>query len=443
MRIGQELRQGAEQRLLLLPKMLQAIEVLQLPVEDLAERVEQAISENEALVAVPTEATRASAALPARRAAREERADHLLESAPAHGEGLIEHLSRQVALAALDRELEDAVMHVIAHVDPATGWLVAEESALAASFGRASDAALWSRAIAYVQQLEPRGVGGRGSIECLLLQLDPADPQEEVVRRVLVDFLEDVSKNRLPKVAKRLGISVEELRASLEHARGLRLRPGAEFESESAAQVRPDVIVEWTASGFEVEVEHGPLPRLSIDEDVSALARDRRMESSARSYWRERVDAARDLIDALEQRRATLARVARALFAAQRAFLAHGPDHVEPLRMQQIADRLSIHVSTVSRAVAGKWAATPWGLFSLRSFFSAGLVDEEGHEHSRAEIQVALRAVLAEEDRGAPLSDDDIVRVLAQRHGLDVARRTVAKYRKELGIPSSWRRRLH
>ncbi|MBK9388459.1 MAG: hypothetical protein IPN34_26870 [Planctomycetes bacterium] len=155
------------------------------------------------------------------------------------------------------------------------------------------------------------------------------------------------------------------------------------------------------------------------------------------------MDSARDLIDALEQRRATLARVAQALFAAQRAFLAHGPDHLEPLRMQQIADRLDMHVSTVSRAVAGKWAATPWGNFALRSFFSGGFVDEDGNEHSRAEIQVALRAVLAGEDPIAPLSDDEIVRLLAERHGLDVARRTVAKYRKELGIPSSWRRRRY
>jgi RNA polymerase sigma-54 factor len=443
MRIGQELRQSAEQRLLLLPKMLQAIEVLQLPVEDLAEHVEQAIAENEALIAAPAESPRERASAPTRREARSESADQLLESAPAHGEGLIEHLRRQVALATVAAELERAVQHVIAHIDPSTGWLVADETALAASFEAPSDPRLWSQAIAFVQQLEPRGVGGRGSIECLLLQLDPADPHEEIVRRVLVDFLEDVSKNRLPKVAKRLGISIEELRASLEHARGLRLRPGSEFESEGAAQVRPDVTVEWTSSGFEVEVEHGPLPRLSIDEDVAALARDRRMESAARSYFRERVDSARDLIDALEQRRATLARVAQALFAAQRAFLAHGPDHVEPLRMQQIAERLDMHVSTVSRAVAGKWAATPWGIFALRSFFSGGLVDEDGHEHSRTEIQVALRAVLAGEDPSAPLSDDEIVRVLAERHGLDVARRTVAKYRKELGIPSSWRRRRY
>ncbi|MBK9388460.1 MAG: hypothetical protein IPN34_26875 [Planctomycetes bacterium] len=233
MRIGQELRQGAEQRLLLLPKMLQAIEVLQLPVEDLAEHIEQAIAENEALVAAPVESAPSKASAPARREAREKSADQILESAPAHGEGLVEHLRCQVALATLAPVLERAVQHVIAHIDPSTGWLVADESALAASFELASDPGLWTAAIAFVQQLEPRGVGGRGSIECLLLQLDPADPHEEIVRRVLVEFLEDVSKNRLPKVAKRLGISIDELRASLEHARGFRLRP----ERSSRAKV--------------------------------------------------------------------------------------------------------------------------------------------------------------------------------------------------------------
>jgi RNA polymerase sigma-54 factor len=443
MRIGQELRQGAEQRLMLLPKMLQAIEVLQLGVEDLAERVERALAENEALCAAPFEHGPRSPREVARRAAGSEAAERLLESAPAHAEGLTEHLRRQVALAGLEAQFERAVLHVIAHVDPATGWLVADESALEASFEGRSDAAFWRRAIAFVQQLEPRGVGGRGSIECLLLQLDPGDPHEEVVRRVLVDFLEDISKNRWPKVAKRLGISVEELRASLDHVRGLSTRPGSEFAEEEAPQVRADVVVERREAGFEVFVEDSGLPRLSIDDDVAALARDRRLAGEARSYWRERVDSARALIDALEQRRATLARVARALFAAQRSFLAHGPDHVEPLRMQQIADELGIHVSTVSRAVAGKWAATPWGMFALRSFFSGGLVDEAGCEHSRTEVQVALRAILAEEDGSAPLSDDDIVKRLAERHGLEVARRTVAKYRKELGIPSSWRRRRY
>lgn len=441
MKIGQELRQRSEQRLMLLPKMLQSIEVLQLPLADLAERVEQALSENEALTKSPAEQSQAAKPSSERRTNSREGADHLLQNAPAQGQSLIEHLRGQVALATLDPLMEQAVDHVLAHVDPTTGWLTADEQSMAASFGRESEPTLWAQAISFVQQLEPRGVGGRGSIECLLLQLDPEDPQEELVRRVLVDFLEDVSKNRWPKVAKQLGVSIPELRASLEHVRSFSLRPGSEFSSEDAPLVCPDVLVEWNGEGFELQVEDSSLPRLSIDEDVAELARDRRLCAEARTYWRERVDSARWLIDALEQRRATLSRVARALFVEQRAFLAHGTDHIVPLRMQEIADKLGIHISTVSRAVAGKWAATPWGAFALRSFFSAGMIDEDGHERSRAEIQVALRSIVANEHGDAPLSDDDIMKQLARHHGLDVARRTVAKYRKELGIPSSWRRR--
>jgi RNA polymerase sigma-54 factor len=329
---------------------------------------------------------------------------------------------------------------VVQCLDPSGYLTVSDERllALAEEAGLAADAGTLGRAIAVVQQLEPRGVGGRDAVEALLLQLDPAEPDYALLCRLLEEFLEDVARNKLPAVARALEVDLSCLDRLVARIRELHLRPGAELTPSSTPPIRPDVLVERTSSGFEVRVAASGLPALSIDEGVRALARDRRQPAAVRRYLRDKIERARWLVDALAQRQRTLLRIARALFEHQRPFLEHGPRRLAPLRMNRLADELDLHVSTVSRAVAGKYAETPWGIRPLRSFFQGSAGGED--TAARSNVREMVRELIEAEDPDHPLSDDELV-VKLREQGVSLARRTVAKYRGELDIPSSYRRR--
>jgi len=449
-RFGQELRQTARQEMRLQPRMLQSIEVLQLARGELETYLREALVDNEALgldESVVSEAPTPmrAAGSPGPRGSREasDRFDAWLENQPDAGQGLVEHLDEQVAMLDLRPELRQWVRLVISCLDP-SGYLSISDEALmehGISQGLEGDAGLLGRAIAVVQRLEPRGVGGRDAVESLLLQLEPDEPDYELLCRLLEEMLEEVAKNKLPAVARELGVDLERLEELLARLRQLELAPCAGLSSEEHAPLRPEVIVEATDShsnGFEIRIDRSGLPPLRVDPDVEDLARDREQPSDVRRYLRHKVERAHWLVDALEQRTRTLQRIATTIFLEQRAFLERGPSHLVPLRMTDLAEELSIHVSTVSRGVAGKYAQTPWGIFPLRSFFQAAAGGAA--TIVRGTLQEELRRIVDAEDAHDPLSDEDLVKSLAQQ-GFDVARRTVAKYRRELDIPSSYRRR--
>ena len=291
-----------------------------------------------------------------------------------------------------------------------------------------------------MQGLDPRGVGGRDTVEALLLQLDPAEDDYRLLCRLLEEFLEDVARNKLPAVARGLEVDVARLNELLVRLRELDPAPGFAHAGGSPPPIRPDVLVERTDHGFEVRIDQSGLPPVALDEDVRAMSRDRDQPAEVRQYLREKLERARWLVDALEQRKRTLQRIASWTFQKQRVFLEKGPSHLVPLSMGEVADALGIHVSTVSRGVSGKYADTPFGIFPMRQFFqkSAG----GSTEVVRGTVQEALAAIVEGESPEAPLSDDDLAAELSRR-GYEVARRTVAKYRKELSIPSSYQRRRY
>lgn len=463
MRLTHELTQRTEQRLLMLPKMLQSIEILQLPTADLRGLVEQALGENEMLACDgeapvgevgPTESAAVEGTLPefddperaprCRTGSREasDRKHRALESARAPSESLGDHLRAQIALAGLEPEFEMAVQYVVEHLDPATGWLPFDAQELARRAEGLFEAPDMEAAIACVQSLEPPGVGARDALACLRLQLDSLRARDRLVARILDGHLDDVAKNRLPKVARQLGVEIDAIQDALERLRGLETRPAARFLPDESPGIRPEVVVEELGDGYEVSLAEGTLPALRLSDEAEALTRERGLDRDVRGYLRERVTAARDLITAVEQRRRTLLLVSQVVFRRQRAFLTRGPAGLQPMRMQEIADELGLHVSTISRAIAGVHAQTPRGIVALRDLFCSATLDS-GNLVARGSALDALRQVMAEEDPTNPFSDDDIRDRLRERHGFHLARRTVTKYRKELGIPSSWRRRAH
>lgn len=434
--LGMQLSQRAAQQLTMAPRMLQSIEVLQLPSADLEAWLQEQAEGNEALCldgpAAPTE----------RRGTLEDSHayDQMLRNQPDRPRSLSAEVEEQLAASDLDPGRLAWVRLLVGCLDE-RGYLEPTDEQLLAHAevaGLAGGAAALGLAIADLQALEPRGLGARNAIEALLLQLDPGDPDYLLLCRLLEDFVEELARNKLPHVARTMGLDLDELERLLSMLAELDPRPAAQLVEVGAEALRPDVVVlPDEAGGFTVELAFGALPAVSVDADLRAIARDKSHGPEARRYAAGKVEQARGVVEAVRQRGETLLRVARAIFAHQAAYLRQGPGHLAPLSMTALAEELGLHVSTVSRCVAGKYAQTPWGVEALRGLFQAAT---GGGEAARTDVAALVQAVFDAEDRTSPLSDDEAVAELARR-GVELARRTVAKYRRELGIPSSYQRR--
>jgi RNA polymerase sigma-54 factor len=301
------------------------------------------------------------------------------------------------------------------------------------------------------QRVEPPGIGARDLPECLLLQLDALERDAEseavpehlvIARRLIRDHLKDIEQNRLPHIARQSGLTMEQINAGLAALRRLDPRPGRRLAPERPPVVVPDVIVDYDPVNdrYVAALSRGRQPALRINPRYRDLAKDRAQDRATRQYVAQHMNNARWLIDALRQRNNTLLRVVHVVLDAQREFLDHGPQHLKPLPMIQVADQLGIHVGTVSRAVAEKYLQTPRGIYPLRMFFSGGTASAEGDEMSWAAVQAKLKEIVESEDPADPWSDDALVDKLEER-GIKIARRTVAKYRQQMNIPPARQRR--
>jgi RNA polymerase sigma-54 factor len=449
-----------EQRLALLPQMLQSIEVLQLATADLVQFLEQELQQNETLELRPRE-VEAPEAAPQPSAEREESGWEsgwetgwaewrrgpsgdgddkklgFLNNVPARGPTLVDFVRSQLAFRGVADLLADVVVRLVEHLDE-RGCMVWPTAEMAARWEL--PVALVDEAHALLRTLEPRGIGAFDTIDAMLLQA-AGDPDLPLIERLLREHLEDLGRNKLPDVARSLALSIDELQDVLARVERLNPRPASDFVDGDDPPVRPDAFV-WLESGvLQVVLEHGALPELQVNADYAAMASDRGTPREVRQYLRPKLRSAKDLIDAVAQRQATLLRVVEAVMREQLPFLQKGRAAIRPLRMSQVAEQIGVHTSTVSRTIAGKHIQTDRGIFALRDFFDGGRIDAAPSEgQGRMAVAEQVAEIVGAEDKSAPLSDDDIVARLAAR-GVQAARRTVAKYRKELGIPSSYLRR--
>lgn len=446
-----------EQGLALLPQMLQSIEVLQLTTLDLLSLIDRELEQNETLVAEPR-STEPTIGDERNSTFDEDRAEPdgwdrtrigsgggdedpklaMLANLPDREETLREHIARQIEWLGLSPEIAGGVRRLAELLDD-RGLLTLSENELL----EVLDAAVLDRCLDVLRALEPRGIGGRDTIEAMLLQIGTSDPDREDILALLTTHLDDVARNRLRPVARALGRSVDEISDLIARIRRLDPRPGARFARGTAvAAVRPEVRVRLAGERIEIELDDMTLPDLGVDEEYQAMVSRRQTDATTRDYLRGKLRSARDLIYAVEQRKRTLGRVCLAVMERQREFLHQGPLAVCPLAMSVVAEDVGLHASTVSRAIAGKFVQTDHGIFPLRSFFDGnrGTAPTGGVGKGRMAIRDHVRDLVQGEDPAQPLSDEGIVRGLLLRN-IKVARRTVAKYRKELGIASSWRRR--
>ena len=302
------------------------------------------------------------------------------------------------------------------------------------------DIELAHEALAWVQELDPHGIAASDLRECLQLQLGEIDEEyRSQVRMLINDHLEDLQHNRMPQIQKATGFSIDEIKEAWAELKRLDPKPGRKFFSNFVPNVTPDVKLILDEKGkYTIQIDEGPVRSLRISDFHRKLLQNGNTKD--REYVKKKIMAAQWLIESIEQRRSTLKRVAQEIVNHQVKFFEQGPEALEPLKMQQIADRVGVHVTTVSRAVDDKWMDTPRGIFPLRRFFVGGTTNAAGDDVAWDKIRIELQKLVDGEDKAKPFSDDELVQLLKSK-GLSVARRTVTKYRMKMQIPSSRKRR--
>ncbi|RMF70960.1 MAG: RNA polymerase sigma-54 factor [Planctomycetota bacterium] len=357
--------------------------------------------------------------------------------------GLQEYLLQQWALLDLDDETRRLGEAIIAAIGE-TGRLTASLEEIAAQLDPPPPLTHMKDALAHVQQLDPPGVGARDLRECLLLQLEALPGDTELESRIIEHHLEDLERNRLPQIARSLGVDLEDVKAALQVIRRLNLHPGEEVAERVAPPVVPDVIVEYNedTDSYDVRLTRANQRELRISKEFREALEKSRDNKETREFIKQKIEAAAAIIDAVRYRRNRLLEVAKAAVEAQRDFLDKGEQHIKVLRMSDLATRFDCDPSTISRTVDGKWIQTPRGIYPLRRFFTGGTEGGNGEALGWDSIKAKVQEIVDSEDKSKPLSDDEIVEKLKQA-GIDIKRRTVAKYRAQLGIPTARQRRQY
>ena len=489
MKIGLSFEQSAkmEQRQVLSQRQIQSMELLQIPIQKLEDRIKLELISNPILETADSRYNSAdppdnpSPSLPVSEEARQfERArqfsedypdsideeqprlsrgaiddaqtryDDRLANIPNRSETLQDHLLSQLVWYNLPEEVHQYCEKIIWNLDP-RGRLISplgENPNPIEYFVLPENPSDEQRLEAYqaldvVRKLDPKGVGAFSTAETLLLQLEGDDPDTAAARLLLTEYTKDLENNRLPQIAKKSGLSLEQIEAGLRKIRTLNPFPTSEFSSDPTQYVIPDVIVEKNDEGHWVaRSEDNPLFDLRISPQYRAELRKKEITPEAKAYLRRNIGSAQWFIDAVAARRRTILAVAQAIVDYQSDFFDYGPSRIRPLKMQQIADTLGIHIATVSRTCDDKWLACPSGTFPFKRFFTRAVPAAEDQEGMvQDNVKERIRALIDGEDKHAPLSDEDILKHL-KAEGIEVSRRTVAKYRDAMNIPSSRGRKV-
>jgi RNA polymerase sigma-54 factor len=488
MALEQKLNLRLSQKLIMTPSLQQAIKLLQMTKLELQEEVTQELTENpllEEIQEAPPEGERAEAEegqaetaegpeqaadapAPAEtapepeadsfdeidyesyfqdymdlsytpQAPAEEVESRPLDAVLSRPQGLAEHLTWQLEMSSLGPRQKEIAQAIIGNIDE-SGYLRASFEEIAAMGPYSLDEV--EIVLHHVQDFDPPGVGARDLRECLLLQISFHDMEGTPVETIIKDHFDLLEHRRFRELAHILGCPLEEAMTFVDTIRHLDPKPGKKYNAGSSNYVVPDVYVLKIDKGYTVVLNEEGLPRLRISPFYRRLIDRNNPEATreTREYAREKFRSAFRLIKSLEERQRTIYKVAKSIVKHQQGFLDYGYEYMRPLILRDVADDIGMHESTVSRVVNHKYMHTPRGLFEMRFFFHSGISSDHGEEVSSLTVKERIKKAVAEEDAAHPLSDAAIVQLLG-REGLRIARRTVAKYREELRIPSSNERR--
>jgi RNA polymerase sigma-54 factor len=475
MALSQKLSARLSQKLILTPSLQQAIKLLPMTTVELSELLTQEMVENplleEALEDVSAAETPQDAEVEAAEKKAEEKGDTWddadyeyffgeylddgyrprqtvevrelppIENTLSSKGSLADHLMWQLDLQTTDQTVRDIGGAIIGNID--------DDGYLAASLDEIAALGPWpipavEQALAYVQSFDPIGVAARDPQECLLLQLRAAGLSGTPVETLVQEHLPLLQNHRVPELAKAMGLSHEEIKSHLEVIRHLDPKPGSRYTPADSQYVIPDVYIIKTDEGYRAVLNEEGLPQLRISPVYRRmLDKDKGTETSdeTRAYVKDKFRSALWLLKSVDQRQKTIIKVATSIITFQREFLDLGIEHLRPLVLRDVANDIGMHESTVSRVVNNKYMHTPQGVYEMKFFFHSGISSSYGENVSSVTIKQRIRKIIEAEDAKRPLSDSKIMQML-QREGLVLARRTIAKYREELKIPTSNQRKV-
>ncbi len=466
MRLGLGLSQEQTQKLLMTPELRMAIKILQLSTTELVQYVEEQLVENPVLEAAeetgeaeqdtgPEKETEddeesfdpdweqyfedisdAGKEKPVNRDREDGRYDQLIAEVPT----LQDHLLFQLVLARLNKEERTVGEFLIGNIDE-NGYLQSSSDEAAIQGNVPFTAA--EKVLKIIQGFDPPGVGARDLRECLLIQYEQMNWPDGLLKEIINNYLPEVAAGKAQKVAKKLGVSLPEVQAALDHLKLLEPKPGRKFSrSDDTRYIIPDVVVEKVNNDYIVLVNDTSAPRLTISNIYKEMLRGGMTDREGRKFLEAKLNSAAWLIRSIEQRRITLYRVTKCIVDFQREFFDRGVKFLRPMNLKQVAGALGLHESTVSRATANKYLQTPRGVFEMKFFFPGGIATLNGSATSAEVVKRMIRELINNEEAKKPFSDQRITELL-QAEGVDLSRRTVAKYREEMGIPPASKRRRY
>ena len=475
MAIQQKLHTKLVQKLILTPSLQQAIKLLPMSTLELADLLNQEMVENPLLEEVPTEelqpAEQQQPEKPEAQTATDKAdawddadyeyffGDYLddgyrsrtpsevkelppIENTLSTAASLSDHLMWQLSLQTEDEKLKEIGGAIVGNLDD-DGYLVASVEEIAA-MGDWPVADV-ERALQHVQTFDPIGVAARDLQECLWLQIRHLGLEGTPTEKIVTEHLRLLQNHQVPEIARRLGMTIDDLKEHIEIIRNLDPKPGSRYNPQQSQYVIPDVYVIKVEDQYVAALNEEGLPQLRISPtyrrllDKSAGTVEENKET--RDYVKDKFRSALWLIKSVDQRQKTIQKVANSIINFQREFLDHGLEYLRPLVLRDVANDIGMHESTVSRVVNNKYMHTPQGVFELKYFFHSGISSSYGDSVSSVTIKQRIRKIIENEDPRKPLSDSKIVSIL-QKEGLMLARRTIAKYREELKIPTSNQRKV-
>jgi RNA polymerase sigma-54 factor len=372
----------------------------------------------------------------------EERDEPPIENSLSREPDLYDHLLWQLHMAELAPRQREIGELIIGNLDP-DGFLVAtpeEIRSMGDEEGHDYTLEEVEEALCLIRSFDPPGIACKDLPESLLRQMDLKEiSQENLARRMVVEAWDLFLRRQFPAVAKKLGVELAELEEAVDLVRGLEIHPGRKFSTDRPHYIEPDVFVRRVGDEYIIQLNDDGLPRLRVSRAYRRMLQSMRSEgrqSEAQAFIKDKIRSAVWLIKSLDQRQRTIYKVAASIVRQQREFLDRGIEHLRPMVLRDVAEDIGMHESTVSRVVSNKYIHTHRGLFPMKFFFHSGIDREYGENISSLTVKRKIEQMIQAEDPKRPLSDSELMRIL-NREGIQIARRTVAKYRDELSIPSS------
>lgn len=453
MKLGYELTIEQTQKLSMTPELIQAIQILQFNNQELSDYVQNELLENPVLEAEKSyDAQEVDIREKIREADYEEASfrqweytpddddDYTYEQYAYEEDTLTDYLMLQLHFSSLKDQKFEIGRCIIEAIDD-NGYLTSSVEEIAEFLSADTDVV--EDVLNFIQTFDPCGVGARNLRECLIIQFAAKGLLTDEIEYIIENMLEDLADNRITHIAKTLGIKNQEVQQIADLIKTMEPKPGQRFSTgEATRYVVPDIIVECINGEYQVTNNDTSLPKLMVSSYYNKLTAEADKDEELNKYLNDRLNAAIWLIKSIEQRKNTIFNVASAVVKYQQEFFDKGEKSLKTLTLKQIADEVGVHESTVSRSINGKYMQSPRGVFELKYFFSSGVAGEDGTSVSSNSVKFLIKEIIAGENPKKPFSDQDMVEILKEK-GIDISRRTVAKYREGMNILSSSKRRRY